>query len=63
MKRFTVVPNTLRDETIWSPACNRPRHVLSMAPIPEEVAIHRSAPSIAANRCSKARTVGLVNLE
>ena len=61
--RLMVEPNSVRAVTTWSPADSRAMTVARIADMPEAVATPHSAPSIAARRCSKARTVGFVNRE
>ncbi|MCY1448552.1 hypothetical protein D9M71_652310 [compost metagenome] len=58
--RLMVEPNTLWETSTWSPALHRAITVERIADIPVEVATACSAPSRAAMRSSKARTVGLV---
>ena len=60
LSKTVVVPNTLREHTRWSPARSRAMQVLSIAAMPEAVATACSAPSRAAMRASKVRTLGLV---
>ncbi len=61
--RFTVAPNSERDATIWSPAFSTPMQHARIADMPDAVAMHCSAPSIAARRSSNIVTVGLVKRE
>ena len=56
--RFSVEPNTDCEHTTWSPARSKPMPIIKIAPMPLEAAIAASVPSSAANRCSKAVTVG-----
>ncbi|MCY1556084.1 hypothetical protein D3C76_1010170 [compost metagenome] len=58
--RLMVEPNTLRDTSTWSPALHRLITSERIADMPVEVATACSAPSSAAMRSSKVRTVGLV---
>ncbi len=58
-----VEPNTLREQTTWSPAFKRPMPSSRMALMPLEVAMQASAPSSAARRRSNIITVGLVKRE
>ena len=58
--RLMVEPNTLRDTSTWSPALHRLITMARMAAMPEAVPTACSAPSMAAMRSSKVRTVGLV---
>ena len=58
--RLMVEPNTLRETSTWSPALHRLMTMARMADMPEAVATACSAPSRAAMRVSKVRTVGLV---
>ena len=60
LNRLIVAPNTLRDATMWSPALSSPITQANIADMPDAVAIHCSAPSIAARRSSNIVTVGLV---
>ncbi len=57
------MPNTACEHTTWSPADKKAKQVAKIAAMPELVATARSAPSKAAKRCSKVRTVGLVKRE
>ena len=58
--RLMVEPNTLRDTSTWSPALHWLITMARIAAMPDAVATACSAPSRAAMRSSKARTVGLV---
>jgi len=58
--RLMVEPNTEREHTTWSPALSRPMISSRIALMPVDVAMAASAPSIAASRCSRLRTVGLL---
>ena len=58
--RLTVEPNTEREQITWSPLFSRPMISRRIALMPVEVATAASAPSIAARRASKLRTVGLL---
>ncbi len=51
------------EDTTWSPALSSTIAVARIADMPEAVATQRSPPSMAARRCSKVRTVGLVKRE
>lgn len=55
---WTVVPKMLRGTTIWSADDGSPVTHAKIADMPDAVATHRSAPSRAAMRSSKAFTVG-----
>ena len=58
--RLTVEPNTEREHTTWSPALSRPITSSRIALMPVAVATAASAPSMAARRASRLRTVGLL---
>ena len=58
-----VEPNTLCEQTTWSPAFSSAMPRSRMAPMPLEVAMQASAPSSAARRRSNIVTVGLVKRE
>ncbi len=55
-----VEPNTLRETSTWSPELHRLITRARIADMPDAVATACSAPSRAAMRSSKVRTVGLV---
>ena len=48
-----------REHTTWSPALSKPRHIIRMADMPEDVPMAASVPSSAASRISMLLTVGL----
>jgi hypothetical protein len=56
--RFSVEPNTEREQITWSPAFSRPMHIMRIAPMPVDAPMAASVPSSAAMRCSKLVTVG-----
>ena len=56
----TTVPNTAREETMWSPDFNSPNTVAAIAAMPVAVATQASAPSSAARRSWNMVTFGLV---
>src|SRR5258706_524172 len=58
-----VEPNTLCEQTTWSPAFSKPIASNRIALMPLDVAIQASVPSIAARRRSIIITVGLVKRE
>ena len=58
-----VEPNTLGEQTTWSPAFSSPIPSSRIAAMPLEVAMHASVPSSAARRRSNIGTVGLVKRE
>ena len=60
---MTVEPNTLCEQTTWSPAFSRPMPSSRIALMPLDVAMHASVPSSAARRRSIIITVGLVKRE
>ncbi len=60
---ITVEPNTLREQTTWSPALRSPMPSSRIALMPLAVAMHASLPSSAARRRSIIVTVGLPKRE
>ena len=58
-----VEPNTLSEQTMWSPALSSAMQVARIAAMPEPVPTQAAPPSIAASLSSKQRTVGLVKRE
>jgi hypothetical protein len=58
--RLRVEPNTDCEQITWSPLFSKPMMSSKMALMPVDVATAASAPSMAARRASKLRTVGLL---
>ena len=58
--RRIVEPNTLCEQTTWSPRCSSPITRIRIAAMPLAVAMQASVPSIAASRRSNIATVGLL---